>query len=475
MTTGPSTPPPETPRGRGRVRDTSGTAVGMGSSAGGEDRLEKMAESTKLRATGNRRTVTLPGASAVRAGKGATRAVRRGAGATDERLRRRWFGGRLDWVTGLGWTFFALGLLLWVLGVLLAWVEPVIMAATLLALVLVCVLVSLGRHVAEVELVVEPLRADIGDLAQGHILLRNSSRRALLPSLVRLPVGDREEVFTVPLLRRGAEFRTSFPVATPTRGVIPVGPPTTVLGDPLGITRRSVTFGEQQLMHVHPRRIALESGAHGLLRDLEGEVTPELSMADISFHALREYEPGDDRRYVHWRSSAKHGRLLVRQFQETRRSHLGVVVDTDPAMYNGSELDVETSIAVAASLMVQSIRDEQEATVVCNDGLASRTTVPLVLDTLTTATVGPVDLVRSGRVVVQKAPDSSVAVLCTGPGRAFLEIQQTLGEFELEVHKVAVIVDPAGRTSLRRLRGLSIITITELEDLQQVLTGLVPA
>ncbi|MGO1166400.1 MAG: DUF58 domain-containing protein [Janibacter sp.] len=474
MTTRPPSPPPEPPRGRGRVRDTPSAPVGM-SGAGGEDRLERMAESSKLRATGNKRTVRLPGAAVVTGAKGATRAVRRGAGATDERLRRRWFGGRLDWVTGLGWSLLALGILLWVLGAVLGWVELTIMAVTLIALVLVCVLISLGRHVAEVDLGVEPLRADIGDLAQGHIVLRNATRRTMLPSLVRLPIGDREEIFTVPLLKKGARFSTAFPVATPTRGVIPVGPPTTVQGDPLGITRRTVTFGEQQLMHVHPRRIALESGAHGLLRDLEGEATPELSMADISFHALREYEPGDDRRYIHWRSSAKHGRLLVRQFQETRRSHLGVVVDTDPAMYNGSTMDVETSIAAAASLMVQSIKDKQEATVVCNDELASRTSVPLVLDTLTMATVGPVDLVRSARAVVQQAPDSSVAVLCTGPGRAFLEIQQCLGEFEVEVHKVAVIVDPAGRTSLRRVRGMSIITITELEDLQQVLTGLVPA
>lgn len=473
MTTGPPTPRPEPPRGRGRVEETPSAPGGR---SGGTDdaRLERMAESTKRRATGNRRTVSLPGASLVRAAKGTTRVVRRGAGATDERLRRRWFGGRLDWVTGLGWTLFGLGLLLWVLGALLGWVELVIMAVTSIALVLVCVLISLGRHVAEVDLGVQPLRVDIGDLAQGHVTLRNTSRRAMLPSLVRLPVGDREEVFTVPLLKRGAQFATSFPVATPTRGVIPVGPPTTVQGDPLGITRRTVTFGGQQHMHVHPRRIALESGAHGLLRDLEGQATPELSMADIDFHALREYEPGDDRRYVHWRSSAKHGRLLVRQFQETRRSHLGVVVDTDPATYRG-EGDVETAISTAASLMVQSIKDEQEATVVCNDGLASRTTVPLVLDTLTTASVGRVDLVRSARAVVRHAPDSSVAVLCTGPGRAFLEIQQCLGEFEVEVHKVAVIVDPTGRASLRRVRGMSIITITELEDLQQVTAGLVPA
>ena len=471
MTTGLPTPPPQAPRGRGRVRE--GGAM-PGGTRQEDSRLEQMATSARLRSTGTKRTVTLPGASVVNAGRGATRAVRRGATATDERVRRQWFGGRLDWITPLGWTFLGLSVVLWVLSALLGWAEPAIIAATMLALVVVCVLLSIGSHRADVELVVEPLRAEIGDLAQAHVVLTNSTRRTMLPSLVRLPVGDHEEVLPVPLLRKGSSHRTAFPIATPRRGVIPVGPATTVQGDPLGITRRTVTFGGVQLMHVHPRRIALESGAHGLLRDLEGEVTPELSMADIDFHALREYEPGDDRRYVHWRSSAKHDRLLVRQFQETRRSHLGVVVDTDPAMYPGGEGDVETAIAAAASLMVQSITDEQEASVVCNDGFASRTTVPLVLDTLTTATVGRVDLVRSARLLVQQAPDSSVAVLVTGPGRAFLEIQQCLGEFETEVHKVAVVVDSVADASLRRLRGLSIVTIGELTDLSTVSGGLVP-
>ena len=472
MTSGLPTPPPDAPRGRGRVRPDAHAAASGG---GDEARLQQMARSTRERSSGTRRTVTLPGASVVAAGRGAGRAVRHGVVATDDRVRRTWFGGRLDWITPLGWSLVGLGLLLWLLGALLGWVELTTMAATILVLVLLCVLVSLGRHRADVDLVVEPLRSHIGGLAQGHLVLTNVSRRTMLPSLVRLPVGEAEELIPVPLLRKGAQHRISFPIATPRRGVIPVGPPTTVLGDPLGVTRRTTTFGTQQLMHVHPRHIALESGAHGLLRDLEGEVTPELSMADISFHALREYEPGDDRRHVHWRSSAKHDRLLVRQFQETRRSHLGIVVDTDPAMYPHGEGGVETAIAVAASLMVQSIKDEQEASVVCNDALASRTTVPLVLDTLTTATIGRVDLVRSARAVVQRAPDSSVAVLCTGPGRAFLEIQQCLGEFETEVHKVAVVVDPGAQTSLRRVRGLSVVTITELSDLGRVVGGLVPA
>ena len=153
------------------------------------------------------------------------------ATATDERVRRQWFGGRLDWITPLGWTFLGLSVVLWVLSALLGWAEPAIIAATMLALVVVCVLLSIGSHRADVELVVEPLRAEIGDLAQAHVVLTNSTRRTMLPSLVRLPVGDHDELIPVPLLRKGAQHRISFPIATPRRGVIPVGPAKTVQGE----------------------------------------------------------------------------------------------------------------------------------------------------------------------------------------------------------------------------------------------------
>lgn len=473
-------PPPEKPRGRGRVRAPQAETPEAGPRAplpSGDERLELIARSARQRSTGRRRTVTLPSApvTAFKAGQGAGRAVARTASRADRRVRRTWLGGHLDWITPLGWSLLGLGIIAWVVAALLGWVELAILAVLALTVVVLCVLSALGRHKAGVALTVNPARVDIGDRARGRVVLTNESRRTMLPSLVRLPVGGSEQVFVVPLLRKGAQHVQTFPIDTSRRGVVPVGPPTTEQGDPLGITRRVKTFGGRTDVHVHPRHIALESGAHGLLRDLEGEVTPELAMADISFHALREYEPGDDRRYVHWKSTAKHGRILVRQFQETRRSHLGIVVDTDPAMYGGGADDVETAIAVAASLMVQSITDEQEATVVCRDRSASRTTIPLVLDALTTASTGRLDLVASARRVVALAPDSSVAVLATGPGRAFLELQQCLGEFETEVHKVAVVVDPGKPVSLRRLRGLTVVSITCLDDLSQIRSGLVPA
>ncbi|GAB3117371.1 DUF58 domain-containing protein [Janibacter alkaliphilus] len=444
----------------------------------GDERLQEMASAVQQRARGNRRTVTLPGApvTAYRGTQQAGRAVARGAVAADARVRRTWLGGHLDWITRLGWSTLALGLACGLLAVLLGWVELALVAVLAVMVVVLCVAAAVGRHRADVELSVVPARVDIGERCRGRVVITNASRRTMLPSLVRLPVGGQESVFVVPLLRRRARHSHTFEVDTGRRGVVPVGPPRTEHGDPLGITRRVKTFGGTTSVHVHPRRVALESGAHGLLVDLEGQATPKTSMADITFHALRDYEPGDDRRYVHWRSSAKHGRLLVRQFQETRRSHLSVVVDTDPAMYPaGGEDDVETAISVAASLMVQSIVDEQEATVVCRDRSASRTTVPLVLDALTTASTGRVDLVRSARQAVALAPDSSVAVLVSGPGRAFLELQQCLGEFETEVHTVVVVVDPGAAVGLRRLRGLVVVTITALEDLSRVRSGLAPA
>ena len=120
-------------------------------------------------------------------------------------------------------------------------------------------------------------------------------------------------------------------------------------------------------------------------------------MSDLAFHALREYQPGDDRRYIHWRSSAKAGRLLVRQFLDTRRSHVTVLVDTDPRSYTGGEdildewtgehteplvaahsapeiPDLETAISVGASIVLRVMRDEQDTTIVCGSHDISRST-----------------------------------------------------------------------------------------------------
>ena len=258
---------------------------------------------------------------------------------------------------------------------------------------------------------------------------------------------------------------------TSRRGVIQVGPATTVQGDPLGLMRRTLTWTERTELFVHPHTVALEPLGAGLLRDLEGSTTEDISMSDLAFHALREYQPGDDRRYIHWRSSAKAGRLLVRQFLDTRRSHVTVLIDTDPEQYRSGETDVETAISVGSSIMVRAALDEQDWTVICANQRVSRSGPQLGLDAMARIEPGPVDLLGLALDGTDLAPDTSTVFIVTGPHRAFIDLQRTAGQFPPEVSRVVVVVDPHADHGVRHGGGLVILTLSRLEDLRVLLVS----
>ncbi len=422
-------------------------------------------------------TITIPGLkvpdSLTRTGGAAATRIGGRLQSAKESTRHVWepVTGALSWVSPLGWSITAIALVAWFAASRWSWPEAKMIAVAGLVLVLACVLLAVGRTKVRIDTALDPLRVTVGDPAAGRVTVTNVAKRRMFPIIVELPVGRSAARFTLPSLAAGADYEELFVVPTERRGVIPVGPATTVQGDPLGIVRRTLEWTERTELYVHPRTLSLESLGSGLLRDLEGEVTPELSMSDLAFHALREYQPGDDRRYIHWRSSAKHQRLLVRQFLDTRRSHLSVVVDTTESVYTRGEDDVELGIECGSSLVVRSILDEQDATILCHDEAASRTTVALTLDAMSRATIGTDDIFSRCGEAVGLAPDTSVAVLVTGPRRSFIEIQRALARFELEVNKVAVVIDPAEKVGVKRAAGLTILVIGELADLRRVVQG----
>jgi uncharacterized protein (DUF58 family) len=87
-----------------------------------------------------------------------------------------------------------------------------------------------------------------------------------------------------------------------------------------------------------------------------GETTVSKLGRRGEFFGLREYHEGDDRRDIHWRSSARTGRLLVREYEEEAQRRATIFCDnalpSDPGDADEDELEesLERAISLAASL-----------------------------------------------------------------------------------------------------------------------------
>ena len=92
--------------------------------------------------------------------------------------------------------------------------------------------------------------------------------------------------------RRAPSTTTCSPSRPHAAPSIVVGPVRSVRGDPFGLARRSVRWTRPVELFVHPLLVSLAGASSGLLRDLEGQATRDLSDSDLSFHALRDYVAG---------------------------------------------------------------------------------------------------------------------------------------------------------------------------------------
>lgn len=239
----------------------------------------------------------------------------------------------LGLVTALGWTVLVLASAAWLVGWWFSWREWIVLSAVAAALLLLAIGFVLGRLDLSAAVGMSPSRVVVGERAAGELRLTNRRSRTAHGLRVELPVGKSAAVFSIPRLKGGATTDELFVVPTNRRAVVPVGPLATVQGDPLGLLRRTQDWTGVEEIYVHPRTTPLTAITEGLIRDLEGQPTSALSPSDVAFHTLREYVRGDEVRHVHWKSSAKIGKLMIRQYNDTRRSHVAVLLSVDPLEY----------------------------------------------------------------------------------------------------------------------------------------------
>ncbi|MFB2579903.1 DUF58 domain-containing protein [Herbiconiux sp. P15] len=390
-------------------------------------------------------------------------------------LRAVWrvLGPVLTTVSGFGWAVLAATIASIVAGSILGWRELLIVGFVLLAALLIAVGFAIGRSAYAVKLDLALNRVVVGERAVGRIAVTNTSTRTLLPARIELPVGSSFASFHLPRLAPQAEHDDLFGIPTHRRSVISVGPVRSVRGDPLGLLRREIRWTDPRDLFVHPRTVSLGGSSSGFLRDLEGIESRVLSDNDVSFHALREYVPGDDRRYIHWKTSARTGKLMVRQFEETRRSHLAIGLSTNRSDYGVAAGDDETfsgefelAVSVCGSLGVQALREEFDLTVLTQRGTLLAETGRRLLDELSAVeqTDRRESIVQLAKTVGSSVPDASVAFFVFGSTVTPAQLQASSVHVPLGVRVLAVSCRPGARLSLRQIGEMSLLTVGDLSD-----------
>ncbi|GAC1670650.1 MAG: hypothetical protein PVS3B2_12010 [Candidatus Dormibacteraceae bacterium] len=101
-------------------------------------------------------------------------------------------------------------------------------------------------------------------------------------------------------------------------------------GDLLGFFKetRARTQEHTELALVLPRFTSLT--AQPRVRELEASAAALRAGTGTELFGVREYRPGDPLRRIHWRSSARHGELIVREYEPPGIQSLGIFCDPAP-------------------------------------------------------------------------------------------------------------------------------------------------
>ncbi|RZS65986.1 uncharacterized protein DUF58 [Agromyces ramosus] len=356
------------------------------------------------------------------------------------------------------------------------WIEFAFLGATLVGAMLVSVPFVFGRMHYRVGIELQPSRVVAGERALGRLAVENAGAAASVPSRLELPVGAGVAEFVIPALEPGTGHEELFAVPTNRRAVIVAGPAVSVRGDQLGLLRREVRWTEPVELFVHPVTARLRPSAAGLVRDLEGEVTKTITDHDISFHALRAYAPGDALRNVHWRTSARTGQLMVRQYEETRRSQLLLVQATSAGHYASDE-EFELAVSVLASIGLQVIRDATRLATV-TDRLRLRTATPTSLlddtsriEPLATGAPSIRDLVREASKRIQTP---SVVIVVGGSLAPLAEFRAVETVFGPDTRVIAFLAERGAAARIARVADSIVVTVGSLDELSRLVRRVRP-
>ena len=222
------------------------------------------------------------------------------------------------------------------------------------------------------------------------------------------------------------------------RGYYPLGPLRLVVGDLFGFSDADGRDGAQQFLTVYPRiiplvRLGLPSRLpHGTL-----PASRRIFEDPARLRGVREYQPGDNLRRIHWKASAHSDALLVKQFSPAISLESMVLLNLNTQDYHRQRIYSAGEWAIVVAASVATYLESMRQAV----GLATNGRDPLIADNSQQFTLIPP---RPGRLHLMK----QLEVL------ARVEVAESAQPF----------MDWAQRSAVSLAWGTTVLAITPLAD-----------
>ena len=386
-------------------------------------------------------------------------------------------------ITPIGWLCIALVVIAIPFGLNLHWIEFTVAGGIAFLLILIAIPFLVGGKSYSVDFSLPEDRVVVGNEVHAQIVVKNVSTRIELPGQIDIPIGDSVKDLSIPTMFPGQEIIEDVSFQASRRGVIDIGPITTIRTDPIGILRHEREWADIKQLFIHPVTVSVPSTSAGFIRDLEGNPTSNLVDSDISFHAIRHYAPGDGQRHIHWKSTAKTGQLMVRQFEESRRSRMAIILALNESEFANEE-EFETAVSSVGSLGVRAIRDGRDLSVITSAEILPGTkkiarsirslgvlSSRSLLDELclVETSESAMDLTQVCALTAQALHDISIVFIACGSPMTPKLLQRIRLQLPQEVAVAALVCDPGEEPRYRIFSGVNVLNIGVLDDLRALL------
>jgi hypothetical protein len=336
---------------------------------------------------------------------------------------------------------------------------------------------------------VTPSRLPAGHEAKVELLLQNVSRLPtgilLVEDQVPYTLGGQTR-FVIDRIEPHGAREMIYRVRADVRGRYRVGPLAIRLADPFGLVELPRSFTTAHRVTVTPPIVPLPHGR--LMGSWAGggeSRARTVSTAGEDDVAPREYRHGDDLRRVHWRSTARHGELMVRREEQQWQSRGTLFLDTRRLAHwgDGPGSSFEQAVSVAASIGVQLGREGLGLRYITDEGESLPASVAFegaLLDTLAVVRMSRGRSLRPGLAALRAAATNGDGLVVGVFGRLTADDAREVARCRRGTATcVAVVIDTdaeattaTGAATALRVAGWRVLIITSVKGLASAWAGI---